>query len=253
MRKTGLLGRHISYSRSPEIHERLFRNKRLEIKYELFDLPREDIQHFIDTLTENEIIGFNVTIPYKEYIMGYIHELDSTALDVGAVNTVVIKNGWRIGYNTDVHGFMRSLKDNRIDVKGRRVMILGSGGAARAVYSALHTLGAEVDMAFRSEARKKEFPKVITFKSLTELTDISPYLLVVNATKLGNINQDEMPIQIDNYSSSTVLYDLNYNPMHSKFLRFGTDHGLQIINGESMLVNQAMKAQELWIDALRLF
>lgn len=253
MRKTGLLGRHISYSRSPEIHERLFQNKRLNIEYKLFDLPRENIQHFIDTLTSENIIGFNVTIPYKEYIKGYIHELDSSALAVGAVNTVVIKNGWRIGYNTDVHGFMKSLEDNRLNVKGKRVVILGSGGAARAVYSALVKLGAHIDMAFRSESRRKEFPKTRTFKSLTELTDISPYALVINATKLGSLEQDEMPIDIENFSPSTVLYDLNYNPMHSKFLRFGNENGLQIINGESMLVNQAMKTQELWIDALKLF
>lgn len=253
MRRTGLLGRRISYSRSPEIHERLFGNKRMEISYELFDLPRENIRTFIDTLTQNEIIGFNVTIPYKEEIRSYIHELDQSALEVGAVNTVVIKNGWRIGYNTDVYGFMQSLEDNRVDVRGKRVLILGSGGAAKAVYTALVKLEAKIDMAFRSEARRKEFPGALDIRPLDEVHDVSPYLLVINCTKLGNINQDELPIEITSYSDRTILYDLNYEPMHSAFLRLGTSLGMQVINGESMLLNQAMKSQELWIDALNLF
>ncbi len=253
MRKTGLLGRKIGYSRSPEIHERLYNNKRMDIGYELFDLPRENIREFIDSLAVNKVIGFNVTIPYKEEIIGYIHELDSSALECGAVNTVVIKNGWRIGYNTDVYGFMQSLKDNRVDVRGKKVLILGSGGAAKAVYTGLKKLKADIHMAFRSETRRTEFPDAVTIMPLDEVSDISEYFLVVNCTKLGSVNHDEMPIQIRNYSENTILYDLNYEPMHSSFLRFGTSVGLQVINGESMLFNQAMKSQELWIDALNLF
>lgn len=253
MRKTGLLGRKISYSKSPEIHQRLYEKKRLAISYELFDLPREDIQKFIDELPMKEIIGFNVTIPYKEEIIGYVHELDNSALECGAVNTVVIKNGWRIGYNTDVFGFMQSLDDNRINVKGKDVMILGSGGAAKAVYTALVKLGARIHMAFRSEVRRKEFPEALSIRRLDEVTDVSPFALVINATKLGNIQQDEMPISIKNYSSDTILYDLNYEPIHSAFLRFGSSVGLQVVNGESMLYNQALKSQELWIDAFNIF
>lgn len=253
MRKTGLLGRRIGYSRSPEIHERLFGNKRMDITYEIFDLPREEIRAFIDSLAVNQIIGFNVTIPYKEEIISYIHELDSTALECGAVNTVVIKNGWRIGYNTDVYGFTQSLKDNRVDVRGKDVLILGSGGAAKAVYTGLKKMKANIHMAFRSETRRKEFPEAITITPLDEVSDISTYHLVINCTKLGSVNFDEMPIDIRNYSNDTILYDLNYEPMHSAFLRFGTSAGLQVINGESMLFNQAVKSQELWIDALNLF
>ncbi|SDH86176.1 shikimate dehydrogenase family protein [Proteiniclasticum ruminis] len=253
MRKTGLLGRRISYSKSPEIHTRLFEKKRLMISYELFDLPRENIQKFIDNLTQNEIIGFNVTIPYKEEIIGYLHELDSTALECGAVNTVVIKNGWRIGYNTDVFGFMQSLEDNRISVEGKDVLILGSGGAAKAVYTALVKMDARIHMAFRSETRRKEFPKALSIRPLDTVTDIRPFALVINATKLGNIQQDEMPIEIKEYSKDNILYDLNYEPLHSSFLRFGSSVGLQVVNGESMLYNQARKSQELWIDAFNIF
>lgn len=253
MRKTGLLGRRIGYSKSPEIHERLFNNKRMDISYELFDLPREKIREFIDSLAVNQVIGFNVTIPYKEEIISYIHELDSSALECGAVNTVVIKNGWRIGYNTDSYGFTQSLRDNRVDVRGKDVLILGSGGAAKAVYTGLKQMKAHIHMAFRSEARRKEFPEAITIKPLDEISDISGYSLVINCTRLGSVNYDEMPIEIGNYSENTILYDLNYEPMHSAFLRFGTSAGLQVINGESMLFNQAMKSQELWIDALNLF
>lgn len=253
MRKTGLLGRRISYSKSPEIHKSLYEKRRMEISYELFDLPREEIQRFIDSLAHNGIIGFNVTIPYKEEIIAYLHELDKSALECGAVNTVVIKNGWRIGYNTDVYGFMQSLEDNRIQVKGKDVLILGSGGAAKAVYTGLTKLGARIHMAFRSETRRKEFPNALSIRRLDEVSDLRPFSLVINATKLGNIQQDEIPIDISDYSKDTVLYDLNYEPMHSSFLRFGSSVGLQVINGESMLYNQAKKSQELWIDAFNIF
>ncbi|HBT19608.1 MAG TPA: shikimate dehydrogenase [Clostridiaceae bacterium] len=253
MRRTGLLGRRISYSKSPEIHERLYEKKRLEISYELFDLPREDIRQFIDTLSRENILGFNVTQPYKEEIISYIHELDHTALECGAVNTVVVKNGWRIGYNTDVYGFAQSLQDHRVDLRGKEVLILGSGGAAKAVYTALVKQGVRIHMAFRSETRRKEFPKALSIRPLASVKDLRPFALVINATKLGNIQQDEMPIEITQYHQDTILYDLNYEPMHSSFLRFGTEAGLQVINGESMLYNQARKSQELWIDAFNIF
>lgn len=251
--KTGLLGRHIAYSRSPEIHEELYRQRRLPLTYELFDLPREELQRFIDTLDTEKIVGFNVTIPYKETIFDYIHELDETALEVGAVNTVVIKDGWRTGHNTDIYGFMQSLEDFRIPVKGKDVLILGSGGAAKAVYAGLKRLGARIHMAFRSEARRVYFPEALTITPLSEMHDLRPYALVINCTKLGNVNQDVLPLAIDHVDPSTVFYDVNYLPLHSAFLRYGFLHGLQVINGESMLLNQAKKAQELWIEALRLF
>ena len=115
MRKTGLLGRRISYSKSPEIHTRLFEKKRLMISYELFDLPRENIQKFIDNLTQNEIIGFNVTIPYKEKIIPYLDGLDKGAESIGAVNVVKVirdkNNATRlIGYNSDIIGFQESIR-----------------------------------------------------------------------------------------------------------------------------------------------
>ena len=251
--KTGLLGRNIAYSRSPEIHNNYFKNKRLPLTYELFDIPLLDIQDFIDRLSERDIVGFNVTTPYKETIIGYIHELDSSALECGAVNTVVLKNGWRIGYNTDVYGFMESLKDFRVDVEGKDVLVLGSGGAAKAVYTGLKKLKANIFMGFRSEVKKSLFPDAVQIQALTDIHDISRYSLVINCTKLGSINDDRMPIEITSFSAGTILYDLNYEPMHSAFLRFGTSRGLQVINGESLLVNQAIKAEELWIDALGLF
>ena len=138
-------------------------------------------------------------------------------------------------------------------MRGKDVLILGSGGAAKAVYTGLKKMKAHIHMAFRSEARRKEFPEAITISPLDEISDISGYSLVINCTRLGSVNHDEMPIKIGNYSNETILYDLNYEPMHSAFLRFGTSAGLQVINGESMLFNQAMKSQELWIDALNLF
>lgn len=251
--KVGLLGRHIGYSHSPEIHQKVYRERDLPLTYELFDVKREDLQDFIDSLSREDIVGFNVTIPYKEAIMAYIHELHSTALECGAVNTVVIKNGWRIGYNTDVFGFRKSLENLRIHVEGKDVLILGSGGAARAIYTALKDSGSRIDMAFRSIERRSYFPEALHIFPLEEVTDISKYAIVINCTKLGNVNDDRSPIEIHGYHPDTVLYDLNYEPTHSAFLRKGVSLGLQVVNGESMLYNQALKAIELWTDALKLF
>lgn len=251
--KTGLLGRHIAHSRSPEIHTRYYRKHHLPFEYALFDIPRERIQHFIDVLDENQIVGFNVTIPYKQDIIGYVHELHASALECDAINTVVVKDGWRIGYNTDVYGFKKSLEDNRIQVKGKRVLILGSGGAARAVYVGLRNLDARVDMAFHSQERRKYFQDVEQIIPLEEVHDIGGYSLVVNCTKLGSIEDDRMPVEIQNFHKDTVLYDLNYVPMHSAFLRWGTQRGLQVVNGECMLYNQAIRSIELWKEALRIF
>lgn len=249
--KVGLLGRNISYSRSPEIHNNWYKERHIPLSYSIFDVKRDDIPSFVESLEKEGIIGFNVTVPYKEHIMGFIHELHSEALEVGAVNTVVVKNGWRIGYCTDVHGFEKSLEENGLDFKGKKVLILGSGGAARAVYTALKHMGAEIHMSFRSEEKKVQFPESKLFMPLAEAGDISQYAMVVNCTKLGNINDDRMPIEITGFSPDTVLYDLNYEPKYSAFLRKGKELGLRVINGESMLRNQAMKSIEIWTDALK--
>ncbi|SHE89309.1 shikimate dehydrogenase family protein [Clostridium fallax] len=247
MKKVGLLGKNINYSKSPSIHNKYYKDNNIQLNYTLFDTREEDLESFIKNLPEN-IIGFNVTVPYKEKIIYYLDEVNYPANLIKAVNTVVNVSGKFIGYNTDYFGFIKSLEENNVKVKDNNVLILGNGGASKAVYLAIKDLGAKViDFGCRNiEKCKKEFIESNDILNINEIKDISKYDLVINATTLGNINNNISPITIEKYKKSTILYDLNYIPEVNEFLKRGLDLGLKVVNGWDMLYYQAVYSIKLW-------
>ncbi len=248
MRICGLLGRNIQYSKSPEIHNNFYLENNLDLKYELFDIGEEKIDDFIKNLKKNNIIGFNVTIPYKETILKYLNKLEYPANIIGAVNTVLVKGNELIGYNTDYFGFIESLKLNQIEVKEKSVLILGSGGAAKAVYHAVKDLEAkDIDVAGRNIQKiEKDFMLAHNIFNIKNDIDLHKYDMIINCTPLGNINNDIMPINLVNFNKNLLIYDLNYLPNKSKILYKGEKYGLRIINGETMLKCQAYYSINLW-------
>ena len=251
MKVVGLLGENINYSKSPELHNTYYKENNIDLFYKLFDVKKQDLPYFMDGISNN-IIGFNITIPYKESIKEYLYKLEYPANKIGAVNTVINNEGALIGYNTDYFGFIKSLEINKINVKHKNILILGSGGAAKAVYYALKDLRVkEIDIACRNlEKCKINFKYVNNIYDINRINDISNYYMVVNATPLGNVKNNIMPIKIKEYKKDTIFYDLNYIPKKSLFLEKGQELGFKIINGEEMLYYQAMKAINLWKEII---
>jgi shikimate dehydrogenase len=239
----GLIGYPLSHSFSKDYFTEKF--KRLGLRdwsYELF--PLSDLKELPSIIErEKDLIGFNVTIPYKTAIIDYLDELSPEAEETGAVNTVKIQRGEKIflkGYNTDISGFEKSLKPLLLP-QDLNALILGSGGASKAVQFVLRKLGIEFKIVSRNpEPGEIGYGELLTWSQLPSI--------IVNTTPLG------MKPDIESYpnipysllNNTHLLYDLVYNPEETVFLQKGRERGCRIKNGLEMLHLQADKAWEIW-------
>lgn len=237
MRQFGLIGKNISYSFSEKYFSEKFKKEGItDCSYRIFDL--ENLNGIDDFIQTEKLKGFNVTIPYKEKILPFLDELSPEAEEIGAVNCVHLVNEKKIGYNTDSYGFEKSLK-TLLKPQHQKALILGDGGAAKAVKYVLKKLKIE----YLTVHRKGSF----LYSDLTKEI-IENHLLIVNCTPLGTFpNMNESPlIPYKFLTSEHFLYDLIYTPPQTLFLRNGALKSTQTKNGYEMLVLQAEKSWKIW-------
>ncbi|MBX3163768.1 MAG: shikimate dehydrogenase [Bacteroidetes bacterium] len=240
----GLIGKSLKHSFSKTYFEKKFKTLGLEnYAYENFELETiSDVKKLISETPD--LKGFNVTIPYKETIMPFLDNLSEEAKSIGAVNCVLISNKKRIGYNTDVYGFSQSIKPF-LDNNHQRALILGTGGASKAVAYALQKTGVEVYFVTSSQTKKTSN----TF-FYSEINDVvmNAFKLIVNTTPLGMFpNVDDAPnLPYRLFTPQHLAYDLIYNPDQTLFLKQAKERGAITVNGLSMLQLQAEKSWEIW-------
>jgi shikimate dehydrogenase len=241
MKEFGLIGQNISYSFSEKYFAEKFKKENIQnSNYRIYDL--KDIQE-VHTIFQNpDLKGFNVTIPFKEKIMEYLDELDPVAAEIGAVNCVKMENGRKKGYNTDAVGFENSLL-SLLEFHHQNALILGDGGAAKAIKFVLH----KHLINYKSVTRKGD----LRFSDLNESL-LQTHTLIVNCTPVGTFpNVEDCPeLPYEFINSQHLLYDLIYNPEKTEFLKRGENHGAKIKNGLEMLVLQAEKSWEIWNSSL---
>ena len=240
--KAGLIGFPLEHSFSQTyFSEKFFREGRKDCSYETFAI--ENISLLPSLLQKHpELSGLNVTIPYKERVIRYLNTMTEEAKMLGAVNTIKIENGILRGFNTDVFGFMHSLKP-LLKEQHRKALVLGTGGAAKAVAYVLTQLKIEYQLVSRSLGDKRE----LSYQTLSE-DIVEEHKLIVNTTPLG-MQPDVLSfpdIPYEALSSKHLLYDLVYNPEKSIFLIKGQQQGAEIKNGLEMLYLQAEKSWEIW-------
>ncbi len=246
----GLIGYPLSHSFSQRYFTEKFINEGLE-DHAYKNFPIDNIKELINLLKQHPgLCGFNVTIPYKEQVIPYMNEMDHVATETGAVNTVqVVRNGDNIylkGYNTDVYGFSRSLEewfsDHDTELP-RQALVLGTGGASKAVAYALFRLNIDTHIVSRHEGQGV----YKTYEQL-EAGDMVANKLIINTSPLGvHPNTDTCPaIPYQYLTSEHFLYDLVYNPAETLFMNKGKEMGAAVHNGEHMLYLQADKAWEIW-------
>ena len=238
----GLVGRNISYSFSAGYFKKKFEKLGLDNHtYRNFDIDDIDELPYLIKNTRN-LAGLNVTIPYKEEVLPLLSKLSKNAKVIGAVNTIVLtKKGKLKGYNTDYFGFKKSLQP-LLKKRHKKALILGTGGAAKAVAFALRKLKIEYDFVSRSGNEE--------YFSYTDLNSkiFSKYLIFINTTPTGTFpNVEECP-QLDYalFTKKHIAYDLVYNPEETRFLREAKARGAKTINGYKMLVYQAERAWKIW-------
>ena len=241
--KFGLIGKHIDYSFSRSYFSSKFEKARLPYTYVNFDL--ESIEKFPNIIRDNPSLkGLNVTIPYKESIIPYLDSMHKTAKKIGAVNTIKFtKKGRLKGYNTDSYGFRKSLKPF-LESHHNKALILGTGGASKAITYVLTKLGISFQMVSRN-------PVDADILSYTELgTDIiQSHNIIINCTPLGTYPDIDIcpDIPYEALTDKHLLYDLVYNPEITTFMKKGLEQGAKAINGLKMLEYQAEKAWRIWM------
>ncbi len=227
--KYGLIGEKLGHSFSREIHNRFGK-----YDYELKELKKEELDKFF---LEKDFLGLNVTIPYKQAVMPYLDEISFKAQSIGAVNTILNKNGKLYGYNTDYFGFNYTLSRANINVEGKVVAVLGTGGASKMACQALKDNGAkEIIVVSRSGSYNYQ-----------NLKDNKEVQIIINASPAGMYpNNGECLVDLNNYPDLTAVVDMVYNPYITEILHRGRDKGIKCVNGLAMLVAQAKRASEIF-------
>jgi len=240
MKTYGLVGKNIDYSFSRNYFTRKFSAESIDAKYVNFDL--QDISEFAAIFQDQEISGLNITIPYKEKVIPFLDNLDPEAKKIGAVNTVKIsENGKLTGYNTDHFGFRKSL-EKHLETFHTSALILGTGGASKAVAFALDKLAVPYQFVSR-----KSSVNTISYPELS-IEVIKSNRLIINSTPLGTFpNTQAYPeIPVAGFTSSHIVYDLIYNPAKTRLMELAEQHGAKTLNGYEMLELQAEKSWSIW-------
>ena len=243
MAKYGLIGHNIGYSFSKTFFNFKFEKENRNDSYENFDIP---VLSKISEILENnpDLKGLNVTIPYKKSIIQLLDKVDKEALQIGAVNTIKInKDGSLKGYNTDHYGFSKALMEF-FPLKEKKALVLGTGGASKAVKYVLQIMNFEVTQVSRTKTENN-----ITYTDLNR-DIIKQNYLIVNCTPLGTFPKiEECPdIPYEYLTKDHLAFDLTYNPRETKFMKLSKERGARKSNGLKMLEYQAKKAWSIWIS-----
>jgi len=257
----GLIGNKLSHSISPQFQQAAFDYRGLDISYEVWETAADDLPGVMEKLRDTSKLGANVTIPYKETVLPLLDNVDNDARRIRAVNTIVNREGKLIGYNTDGSGFMRALRDDgAFSPKNKRVVLLGAGGAARAVGFALVGAGVKsLIILNRTKSRgealawdlKISDTEVIalSWKDSRTLTALTECDLLVNCTSVGmkdSPGEGKSPLGMGLIPKRALVYDVVYNPMETPLLYAAKKAGARTLGGLPMLVYQGAASFELW-------
>ena len=249
-----VIGDPIDHSLSPNIHNAAFRHLKLDHTYIAYKIPDGELSAGIEALKAIKIAGFNVTIPHKIEMMKFLDEMDTTCKVIGAVNTVLNEDGKLKGYNTDMIGFLDPIKKKNLIIKDSQVLLLGAGGAARAIVTAMVKEKAGkitiVNRTLENANKLAEFAKkiggdvdIVSIHEANKL--ITDYKFIINSTSIGMKNEPS-PISTENISKDSIVYDIVYQPINTDLIKKSKENGATIIYGYEMLLSQAACSFEIW-------
>ena len=259
-RVCAVIGDPVEHSLSPVMHNAAFEELNLDFVYVAFRVRKDELREAIVGAKSLDIRGLNVTMPHKSAVMKYLDEIDPTARSIGAVNTILNNKGRLTGYDTDGIGALKALKENGISLNGKKLLLLGAGGAGKAIafYAAqeveeLKILNRTAQKAKDlAEVLRKKFGKSIDGNSLSAKTirkELEDADIVVNATSVGmHPNDDQSLIDPSWLRPSLCVMDIVYNPVETKLAKDAKSIGIKVVSGVEMLVYQGAVSFEIWTD-----
>lgn len=247
MKKHLIVGNPISHSLSPKIHNYWFKIYNVKAEYEKSEIQEREIKDILDKLKEGKIYGMNVTVPFKQAVIPYLETQSALAIETKSVNTIYKKNGKVHGENTDVHGFEKSIIENKINITDKKVLIFGSGGVVPSVISALQNLKiGKIYLSNRTYKNAEVIKKQFSFIDIIEWGKIENCDVFINCTSVGLKKDDNLKVDFNKLKGKKIFYDIIYNPSKTRFLLEAEKSGHKIFNGRDMFLFQAQKAFHLW-------
>lgn len=254
-RLAGIIGRPVAHSLSPAFQSAAFAHCRIDVVYERWDTPVEALAARVGSLRDANCLGANVTIPHKEEVVRYLDELAAQTARVGAVNTIVNREGRLVGHNTDGTGFVAALRaEAGFDPEARHFFLAGAGGAARGIAFGLAEAGARISIANRSPERAERLAADVRAMGSEVAVvepggDLSTYDCAVNCTSVGMEGGPEavgVPFDVTGLKQDALVVDIVYAPEETPLLRAARSRGLKTLGGLPMLIHQGALSFELW-------
>ncbi|WP_038057130.1 shikimate dehydrogenase [Thermodesulfobacterium hydrogeniphilum] len=242
----GIIGNPVSHSLSPIMHNVAFKELGIKAVYGAFLVKEENLKKAVEGIRALNIKGLSITIPHKESIMKFLDEIDRVALEIGAVNTIVNENGYLKGYNTDWIGVLKAFTKNEVEIKDKKVVIIGAGGASKAVVYAIKAGGAkEIEVYNRTFEKAKTLEKNfgIMAKPWNELKNASGDI-IIQTTSVG-LKSWKSPVEEEVLSRFKIAMDIVYIPLKTKFLSLAEKYA-KVIDGLQMLLYQGVEQFRLW-------
>jgi len=256
----GIIGDPVEHTLSPAMHNAAFNDLKLDFVYVAFRVKKEELENAMSGVRSLEIHGLNVTMPHKNAVINYLDKLDPTAKFIDAVNTILNDKGKLTGFNTDGVGALKALKENGVNSSGKKLVLLGAGGAANAIafhaaqeVEELVILNRTTEKAEKlAEILRRKFNKQITGNSLSascikeELKDAD---ILINATSVGmHPNIEQSPVRLELLRPDLCVMDIVYNPLETKLAKDAKACGAKVISGVEMLIYQGAASFEIWTN-----
>ena len=242
-----IIGNPVEHSLSPKIHNFWFKENNINSLYGKETLTENNLESFVKRIKKGNIDGVNITVPFKQKIIPYLDQLSDLSKKTQSVNTLYKKDNLVVGDNTDVYGFSQSILNKKINLKNKSALILGAGGVAPSLITALDSLSIG-----KIYIKNRTYEKLLKLKEVFENLEVmdwdqdNDYDIVINATSLGLNVDDKLNFNFNNLKKKIIFYDTIYNPPMTNLLKNAKERGHIIINGKSMLLLQAQKSFEIW-------
>ena len=246
MKKYFVIGNPIDHSLSPKLHNHWFKENNIDAVYDKKKIDENDLENIITKLKKKQINGINVTVPLKKKVIPYLDKLSLEAEQTQSVNTIILKNDNLVGYNTDIGGFIKAIKNLNFDIKGKKIFILGAGGVVPSIIFALNKMSvSKIIVSNRTKKKAEDLKSQFHNLEILDWGDINDFDVIINATSLG-LNKETINLDFSKFANDKLFYDVIYNPAETNFLKEGKKLGNRTENGKLMFIYQAFEAFKLW-------
>ncbi len=246
MKKYFVIGNPIDHSLSPKLHNYWFKENNINATYDKKKIDETDLKSIILKVKEKKINGINVTVPFKKKVIAYLDKLSPEAKQTQSVNTITLSNNNLVGYNTDIFGFMRAIKNLNFKIEGKKIFILGAGGVVPSIIFALKQMSvSKITISNRTRQKADDLKNLFENLNVKDWGDIPEFDVIINATSLG-LKNEKINLDLSKVKNNKLFYDVIYNPTETNFLKKGKELGNMTENGKNMFIFQASAAFKLW-------